>query len=122
MNSSLAWKIALPASLLAVLGVARLLSPVFTYNRWDNFELLTPILYESHDQWAEHHVPYVNPHQHMGEPLLANGQAGVFYPPYPFSAWLADRLGPRGGTLPLLIYVLHLLWAGIGWAVLFRDL
>ena len=69
-----------------VILVALLISPIYIdYNRWDNFEYFTPIIEYSQSLWMSLEIPFWNPHQFMGTPLLGTGQAGPFYLGYFFS-------------------------------------
>ncbi len=67
--------------------------------------------------------PFWNALNGMGAPLLANYQSGLLYPPN----WLALLFGAIGGVGALawsetLIVLLHVIWAGMGMALLVRAL
>jgi hypothetical protein len=69
------------------------------------------------------HLPLWNPMVGMGAPLVANYQSALFYPPN----WLLGLLYIIGGVPVLawgqtIIVLLHLIFAGIGMAVLTRQL
>lgn len=69
------------------------------------------------------HLPLWNPLVGMGAPLLANYQAGLFYPPY----WSYLVFYLLGGVAALawaqaLLVLLHLIWAGVGMARLAERL
>ena len=68
-------------------------------------------------------LPLWNPLLGMGAPLIANYQSAILYPPN----WLLFLLAALGGTGWLawgqgLLVVLHLVWAGIGMALLAQRL
>ena len=62
------------------------------------------------------HLPLWNPWLGMGAPLLANYQSGLLYPPN----WLLLATDVAWGQT--LLVLLHLIWAGIGMALLARSL
>jgi hypothetical protein len=72
---------------------------------------------------AEGTLPLWNPLNGMGAPLVANYQLALFYPPgwivYLF-AFLGDN--PWMAWSHTLLVVLHLAWAGIGMALLARQI
>lgn len=68
--------------------------------------------------WAAFDLPFWNPYQLMGAPLLANSQSGVFYPPHIILGLLKV---PVGLSLNLLAWG-HLVWAGLGIYLLSRKL
>jgi hypothetical protein len=69
------------------------------------------------------HLPLWNPQIGMGAPLLANYQAGLFYPPNWFYFLLAALGGlPAMAWGQAIMVALHLGWAGIGMAQLLRRL
>jgi len=96
------------------------LSPIFTYNRRDNFEYFTPTITEAHQQWYKGVLPLWNPHQHLGEPLLGNSQPGVFYLPYTLCTYIVQKANLPIDSLTLIITLLHLIWAAVGWFFLLR--
>ncbi len=68
--------------------------------------------------WAEGRVPWWNPHQLCGSPLLANSQSGALYPPH-------ILLGVAHVPTPIALVLLawfHLAWAGVGLCLLAREL
>ncbi len=62
------------------------------------------------------HIPAWNPMLGMGAPLLANYQSALLYPPN----WLLLATDVSWGQT--LLVMLHLIWAGIGMALLVRAL
>jgi len=62
------------------------------------------------------HLPLWNPLLGMGAPLLANYQSALLYPPN----LLLFLFGPEYGHGVLV--TLHLIWAGVGMALLVRRL
>lgn len=68
--------------------------------------------------WKEGKVPFWNPYQLAGSPLLANSQSAVFYPPHILVGLL--RI-PTGWGLTLLAWF-HLAMAGIGVTLLARRI
>lgn len=68
--------------------------------------------------WAAFDLPFWNPYQLMGAPLLANSQSGVLYPPHILLGLLKV---PVGLALNLLAWG-HLVWAGLGVYLLSRKL
>jgi hypothetical protein len=98
-----------------------LIVPVFSVNRWDAFEYFTPLLTEAHAQWLRGSFPFWNFHQHLGEPILAQGQAGVFYLPYTVAYALLRLLHLSLERFTLIIFLMHLPWAAIGWFRLMRQ-
>ena len=62
------------------------------------------------------HLPLWNPWLGLGAPLLANYQSGLLYPPN----WLLLATDVAWGQT--LLVLLHLIWAGIGMALLARSL
>lgn len=68
-------------------------------------------------------LPLWNPLNGMGAPLLANYQMAFFYPPNWLLLLLAAVDGPAGIALGYtLLTILHLIWAGLGMALLLRRL
>lgn len=68
-------------------------------------------------------LPLWNPLNGMGAPLIANYQLGFFYPPGWLTIlghWLAGT--PGVAWMYTLLVPIHLVWAGIGMAVLLRSL
>ena len=68
-------------------------------------------------------LPFWNPWNGMGAPLLANYQLAVFYPP----SWLLYPFAGLGGAPALawahtLLVAMHLIWAGLGMARLLRRI
>jgi hypothetical protein len=70
------------------------------------------------ESWRNFQVPFWNPYQLMGTPLLANSQSGALYPPH-------ILMGILHVPTPLAITLLawfHLFWAGLGVSKLVRAL
>ncbi|MBS1717812.1 MAG: hypothetical protein JSS72_08790 [Armatimonadetes bacterium] len=68
--------------------------------------------------WGSGHMPYWNPYEFCGTPLLANSQSGGFYPPHILVGILHL---PTAFAITLLAY-LHLAIAGLGAYALSRRL
>ena len=62
------------------------------------------------------HIPLWNPWLGMGAPLLANYQSALLYPPN----WVLLMIDVAWGQT--LLVMLHLIWAGIGMALLARSI
>lgn len=114
------WAFAFAAPLVFL--AAACLASHFSFNRWDNFEYFTPVISEAHGQWLDGRVPYWNPRQHLGEPLLANAMPGVLYFPYTLAVLFVRLLGLRMEALPLIIVVMHLPFLSAGWFALLRRM
>ncbi len=82
-------------------------TPLLQFVPWHRFAL---------DVLREGAFPLWNPLLGMGAPLLANHQSALLYPPN----WLIALLGPAYGEGFLV--ALHLVWAGLGTALLVRRL
>ncbi|MCJ7701863.1 MAG: YfhO family protein [Anaerolineales bacterium] len=69
------------------------------------------------------HLPLWNPLVGMGAPLIANYQSGLFYPPNIlfFLFYLLGGISALAWSQALLV-TLHLIWSGVGMAVLSRRL
>ena len=68
-------------------------------------------------------LPFWNPLNGMGAPLLANYQLAIFYPP----SWLLEMMDLLAGTPGMawgftLLVPIHLLWAGSGMVLLIRRM
>ena len=121
-SGALAWPAALTAACWGVLASAALVATRFDGNLWDNFEYFTPAIRYAHGLWLSGRVPLWNPHQHLGEPLLAAGQPGALYPGYTVAVAALQALGWDAGRLPFVIVALHAPLAAIGWWLLARRL
>jgi hypothetical protein len=107
---------------LFVLALAAWLEPAFNYNRWDNYELFTPLLTHAHELWLRGEMPVWNPHQYLGEPILRAGQPAPFYPGYTLAVLLVKGLGLSPGALMAVVAVLHVPFAAAGFTLLGRVL
>lgn len=70
------------------------------------------------ESWRNFQVPFWNPYQLAGTPLLANSQSGALYPPH-------ILMGVLHVPTPLAITLLawfHLFWAGLGVSKLVKSL
>ncbi len=68
-------------------------------------------------------LPLWNPLNGMGAPLMANYQLALWYPPsWPLYLFAALGGGPALAWGHTLLLALHLLWAGLGMAILLRAL
>lgn len=101
---------------------AWLLNRNMSYNRWDNFEGFTPSVWFAHTQLLQGSFPHWNPYQFLGEPLHAQAQSGVLYPPYTIACLLLQLAGLEREWLPVTILLLHLPFAGLGYYQLLRYL
>jgi hypothetical protein len=97
--------VALAAMLIPFLAAP--LADVFSYNRRDGFMFFTPGIFTSHRQLLQGHLPVWNHLNNMGEPLIDNGQLGVFYPIYTFAVALVAGLRLPLDSLLLIVGVLH---------------
>jgi hypothetical protein len=70
------------------------------------------------ESWRNFQVPFWNPYQLMGTPLLANSQSGALYPPHILMGVLQV---PTALAITLLAWF-HLFWAGLGVSKLVRAL
>jgi hypothetical protein len=116
------WLWGLPVVCWAALAAGAVLGRHFDYDLWDNFEYFTPIITYAHGLWLKGIVPLWNPHQHLGEPILAAGQPGVLYVPYTLSVLLTRVLGLGPTRLMLMIVLVHLPVTALGWFLLMRRL
>jgi len=82
-------------------------TPLLQFYPWRQFAL---------DALRAGHLPLWNPLVGHGAPLIANYQSAVFYPPN----WLA-LIMPLDYSMGWLV-TLHLMWAGVGMALLARTL
>ncbi|NBX18616.1 MAG: hypothetical protein EBR09_14770 [Proteobacteria bacterium] len=57
-------------------------------DRWDGHEYYVPVMTWFLRDFFSGHFPFINPHQHLGEPIEYNLQASLLYPPL----WLAGAL------------------------------
>lgn len=60
--------------------------------------------------WRAGEIPFWNPYQLAGTPLLANSQSGALYPPHV----LAGLIGMPTPVALVLLAWLHLAWSGLG--------
>jgi len=98
--------------------LASVLLEDFSYNRWDNYEYFTPMLTLVGDTWLSGEVPYWNHHQNLGEPVLAQGQTGVYYPLYLLAHVIRILSGAHPQFLTFIIVLIHLPFLTIGWFLL----
>ncbi len=70
------------------------------------------------DAWGKMQIPFWNPYQLAGTPLLGNSQSGALYPPHIF----CGVLHLSTGTGMALLAWFHLFWAGLGVYFLCRVL
>jgi hypothetical protein len=116
------WICSIPLVFWTVLWIAAQIQPKFNFNKWDNYVYFTPIITQAHDLWLHGQLPYWNPYQHMGEPILTVGTSGPFYLPYTLSLMIVRLLGLESGSLMFVVVVLHIALAGVGWFFLLRIL
>lgn len=77
-----------------------------------------PWRYLVFQSWSRGEMPFWNPYQLMGTPLLANSQSAGFYPPHILIGLLHVPLYP---AMTFLAWF-HLFWAGLGVYMLCRRL
>jgi hypothetical protein len=112
---------ALPGILIAAAILPALLwfSPAFLLRRAptarDQGDFFYPVKLYTAARIRSGEIPLWNPFSGMGEPWLANGQSGVFYPPTLFF------LLPSPGTAGALFLLFHLLLASWGIHRLLKD-
>lgn len=94
----------------------------FSFNLWDNFESFTPVTLTGHGLWLSGHVPVLDLHESLGQPLLGNAQSGLMYFPFTIGLALLHLCGISGERLPELMGVLHIALAWAGWDALLRRL
>lgn len=82
-------------------------TPILQFIPWHDYAL---------DAIRAGHFPFWNPQLGFGTPLLANYQTALLYPPN----GLLVLFGPAYGHG--LLVMLHLIWAGVGTALLVRQL
>lgn len=70
------------------------------------------------EAWGSGQMPYWNPYQLAGTPLLANSQSAAFYPPH----ILMGILHVPTQTAMFLLAWFHLAWAGLGLLALARRM
>lgn len=70
------------------------------------------------ESWSRGQLPLWNPFSFTGAPLMANSQSGAFYPPHILFGLLN---APTELAMSTLLW-LHLMWAGLGTALLARRL
>jgi len=116
------WKLGVVVGIWACLLVASQLVADFTYNRWDNFEYHTTTVVEAHSQLLKGLIPFWNHYQHLGEPILANGQPSALYLPYTILLGFMQSLGLPEKQFPLIVVLSHLPLMGVGWFLLMRFL
>lgn len=69
------------------------------------------------------HLPLWNPYVGMGAPLMANYQSALFYPPYWVYFFFYGLAGIKAMAWAQgLLVTLHLIWAGLGMALLVRQM
>jgi len=116
------WELGVVVGIWACLLLASQLVTDFTYNRWDNFEYHTTTVVEAHSQWLKGAIPFWNHHQHLGEPILANGQPSALYFPYTVLLGFMRSLGLPDKEFSLIVVLSHLPLMGLGWFLLMRFL
>jgi Bacterial membrane protein YfhO len=128
MNNRRRWLVLFQLPYLPLwLGPLILMAPVWLAGKamfWGTPSLqFVPWWYWAWETLRSGHLPLWNPQVGMGAPLLANYQAGLFYPPN----WLYFLLAAVGGLSAVawgqaIMVALHLGWGGIGMAHLVRGL
>jgi hypothetical protein len=128
MNNRRRWRALFQLPYLPLwLGPLILMAPVWLAGKalfWGTPSLqFVPWWYWAWETLRSGHLPLWNPQIGMGAPLLANYQAGLYYPPNWFYFFLAALGGlPAMAWGQALMVALHLAWAGIGMAQLVRRL
>lgn len=116
------WTIGVVVGIWMCLLLASTLAPQFSYNRWDNFEYHTTTVVEAHSQWLKGAIPFWNHYQHLGEPILANGQPSALYFPYTVLLALMRLLDVPDKEFPFVVVLSHLPIMGVGWFSFMRFL
>jgi hypothetical protein len=112
---------------LLVLAPLILLAPVWLTGRalfWGTPGLqFAPWWAWAWETFLDGHLPLWNPLLGMGAPLVGNYQSALFYPPY-WSYFLVFILGGISAMVwwQAIVAALHLVWAGVGMALLVRRL
>lgn len=105
----------------AAVAFGALLAPHFSYDRFDSIEYFTPPVLLSQLRWLHGYLPLWTSHQNLGEPLLAYGQPGVFYPVYTIAVAVVEALN-RPGWLMAVVAALHFALGLLGWFILFESM
>ncbi len=116
------WPLGVIVATLLILFISYELSPLFDYNRWDNFEQLTSTLFETHGQWFRGILPLWNSHQHLGEPLLVTVLPAVFYFPYTIITGFMLLFGVNESNFCLIVIITHLPLMALGFYLLAHSL
>jgi len=113
--------------LLVILAPVGLLAPVLFRGQalfWGTPSLqFVPWWWQAWQGLRQGALPLWNPNSGLGAPLAANYQAAFFYPPN----WLLFGFAGLGGPPAIawgytLLALAHLIWAGLGMALLLRGL
>ena len=107
---------------VGAVGLLAVLTILFFYPLWgqqfwlprgggDAVSFLYPMYRFIADSWQKGEIPLWNPHQYAGYPLIADNQAGIFYPFH----LLLFLVWPRFSYVALeASAAFHLFWAGTG--------
>ncbi len=122
MRSTWNWPLLVVVAPLAAQVIGWGLADRYSYLKWDNFEVLSPWLWEAHGQLLSGQFPHWNQHQMFGEPLHAKGQAGACYLPYTLCQMICRTTGLGPGAYCGVIVFAHLPAAALGYYLLLRRL
>ncbi|HEY8271067.1 MAG TPA: hypothetical protein VIG33_09270 [Pseudobdellovibrionaceae bacterium] len=98
-----------------------LLIPHLNYLKWDNFEFVIPAIIDAHSLWLEGVVPVWSKFIHLGDPLIGNGQLGVFYFPHTLTLWTIRLFQLPYSVFPFASLLLHSMISFIGWYLILRQ-
>jgi hypothetical protein len=107
--------------LTVIYGLGGLLVPSLSYLKWDNFEFIVPAIIDAHSLWLQGVVPLWTKFVHLGDPLISNGQLGVFYFPHTLTLWLLQSFDIPLSAFPFISLYLHSVISCIAWFLLLRD-
>ncbi|HOX23791.1 MAG TPA: hypothetical protein PLL10_10020, partial [Elusimicrobiales bacterium] len=94
----------------------------FYFLQDDAFNCILPMLEHNFRTLVSGHIPFYNPHQYLGLPLLSLGQYGTLYPPAYLASGLSRLLLGHGfGAMDILMFF-HLACGLLGFFSLVRAL
>lgn len=99
---------------------ADILVPHLSYLKWDNFEFIVPAIIDAHTLWLKGIFPVWTTNVHLGDPLISNGQLGVFYFPHTAILLILNVLHIPYSWFPALSLVLHSAIIAIAWYTILR--
>ena len=120
-NTATKEKIFLVLSIWFVILLTKIFAKYFSYHRWDNFESLTPLVWETITQLLNGEIPFWTKHQHLGEPLIAMGiPTSLYYFPHIIMVAVLKILGLDASYYNITSALLHLPIFALGLFELFR--